>query len=107
MPLKSRFAALVALSCACFPLVLVPAGCGNSAGDSQKTVTERDRLTDMRTKSGGDWDKLSQDDKDYVLKMADGSESTARMLFNPLGGHGGPGVHPGGPGPGKSTGQGK
>jgi hypothetical protein len=79
-------------------------GCHSDAGqplsDTQKTSA--DRLATISKSSGGDWDKVSQEDKDYLIKnLANGDEHTAKMLIAPPpGAHGGPpGAPPGAGGP--------
>ena len=62
------------------------AGCHSDAGqplsDTQKQGA--DRLATISKTSGGDWDKVSQADKDYIIKnVANGDEHTARMLIAP------------------------
>lgn len=67
-------------------LGLILAGCatndmsddGLSAGDKQAA----NRLAEIAKTSGGDWNKLSQSDKDYLVNdVAHGSEQTAKMLL--------------------------
>lgn len=63
---------------------LVPlAGCSQSDdGLSTAQKQQADRLDEIAKKSGGDFDKLSATDKDYLLKnLADNNEKTARMLL--------------------------
>lgn len=70
------------------PSLLATAGCNSDDGkDSEKTNKDRDRLSQMREKSGGDWSKLSDADKAYVIDIAHGDENSAHMLFNPKGTH--------------------
>lgn len=72
--------------------LIVVAGCasndmtddGLSAGDKQNAS----RLTELAKASGGDWNKLSQSDKDYLVNdVAHGSEQTAKMLLQSKAGH--------------------
>ena len=72
---------LLILAVAVFTCALM--GCGESVPPpSEKTQKESSRLQDIKQKSGGDWNKLTPEDKDYLVKtLAQGSESTARMLL--------------------------
>lgn len=80
----ASFVVLASLSAVCATGIL---GCGSDSGqDAKKTVEERDRLSAIKAQSGGDWNKLSQSDKDYVLQLVHGSESSAKMLLSPPGG---------------------
>lgn len=57
-------------------------GCSNSAdGLKPAQVQESNRLDAIAQKTGGDWNKLTPDDKAYLLKASFGSESTAKMLL--------------------------
>ncbi len=72
-------------------------GCGNNPGDdgiSGKDKETSSRLDQVAKASGGDWEKLSQTDKDFLVKdVAQGSEQTAKMLLRNKAGQlsGGPG----------------
>lgn len=60
------------------------------------------RLDEITKKSGGDWEKLSAEEKEYMIKeVAQGSEQSARMLLQARGGRlkGTAGGPPGGPPP--------
>jgi len=70
-------------------------GCGSGGGESAETQKGADQLGDIKKRSGGDWEKLTAADKDFVIKLAHGSESTAKMLIGPPR-----------PGPGKPAGPG-
>ena len=79
------------------------AACGKSEGDdgmSKEQKVQSDRLHQIATKSGGDWDKLSQSEKDEVLVLVHGNEQSARMLLR--GASGGLRGQPGGA-PGRSA----
>jgi|GEM_PF-1841073 len=93
----------------CLPLAsLTLAGChsDNSAPLTATQVQSADRLGQIRHASGGDWEKLSAEDRDFLLKMANGNEHTARMLImTPSGGAAGKG--PGGGPMGMPPGAGK
>lgn len=73
-------------------------------GLSQQEQKMTDRLGEIAKSSGGDWDKLSQADRDYLVnEVSRGSETSARMLLQAKSGRlkakpGGPGgPTPGGP----------
>lgn len=80
-----------------FALAALIVGCGNNPGDdgiSGKDKETGSRLEQIAKASGGDWDKLSQADKDFLVKdVAQGSEQTAKMLLQSKAGRlsGGPG----------------
>ena len=72
--LGSAFA--VALMCGC--------GSKDDSAPSAETAKQADRLTQIQTKTNGDWGKLSDADKSYLVNdLAHGSESTAKMLLGP------------------------
>lgn len=54
-------------------------GQGDGLSDSQKATA--DKMQEIASKSSGDWDKLSQADKNEYLKATQGSEGAAKMLF--------------------------
>ncbi len=58
-------------------------GCrGSNDGMSSEQVQKADRLSEIATRSGGDWDKVPQSDRDYLIKMTpSGTEQSARMLL--------------------------
>lgn len=63
---------------------LVPTiGChGADDGLTDAQHQQADRLTEIAKKSDGDWEKVSQADRDYILKnITSGSEQSARMLI--------------------------
>src|SRR5947207_1164161 len=84
-----------------------PCGCKKAEdGLSSEQHQKGDRLTEIRAKANGNWDAISKDDQKFLLDMAYGNETSARMLlFKP----GGPGSRPpvGGPprGPGPAPGR--
>ncbi|HZO88378.1 MAG TPA: hypothetical protein VFB38_08560 [Chthonomonadaceae bacterium] len=87
----------VILLAAC--LVSVPvAGCHREDdGLSPKQRQTVDRLDEIAKKSGGDWDKVSQADRDYLVnEVAHGSEQSAKMMLMAKGGkmHANPGGPP-------------
>jgi len=63
---------------------LVLAGCGSSDGSSEKTKEQSSRLNEIQRKSGGDWAKLTDEDKNYLVnELAHGNENSAKMLLGP------------------------
>ena len=100
---KSRLiSTLVALSV----LALIPiTGCGKpDDGMNAEQQKKTDRIEEIAKKSDGDWNKVSQEDRDYLLKnVTGGSESSAKMLL--LGKAGKLGGGPGKGGPGGPPGQ--
>lgn len=70
---------LAAFAC----VVLV--GCGDrEPGPSADTQKQSDRLSEIQKRSGGDWSKLTPEDRDYLVKdLAHGSETGAKMLLGP------------------------
>ncbi len=59
-------------------------GCSNRSADTGMTTTQlqsADRLSHIAQKTGGNWDKLSADDKSFLLKQGWGNEATARMIL--------------------------
>jgi hypothetical protein len=62
----------------------IVAGCSHNSSDtgvSPKEAQTANRLDDIASKSGGDWNKLSPSDKAYLLQISSGSESTAKMVL--------------------------
>lgn len=81
-------------------LALLPTGGlhGCKRADDGLTPQQRqtgDRLSEIAKKTDGDWNRLSEADRDFLLKMSHGSEPSARMLL--LGAAGKIGGRPGGP----------
>jgi hypothetical protein len=66
-------------------LALGLAGCGkDDSAPSDQTVKQSSRLEDIQRKSGGDWNKISDDDKKFLVQeLGPGSESKAKMLLGP------------------------
>ena len=64
---------------------LIAAGCGDhEAAPSAETQQQSTKLEDIEQRSGGDWNKLTAADKDYMVNtLAHGSEASARMLLGP------------------------
>lgn len=73
---------IAAIIFAAIPIITIT-GCShsNDGGLQPAQVQKANRLDDIAQKSGGDWNKLSPDDKAYMLKAGYGSESTARMIL--------------------------
>lgn len=76
----------IALLCASFVLatmaIVFVSGCqqqNNGLDKSEQRMA--DRLTEIARKSGGDWNKVSQADKDYVVnQICHGSVQSAEIL---------------------------
>lgn len=84
-------------------------GCGK-AEDGLSTTQEKTgaRLSEIAKKTDGSWDRLTPEDKDFVLNdMAKGNEASARMLLLGAAGKigGRPGGPPGGPAGGPPSGR--
>lgn len=66
-------------------LAIVLAGCGNNMSDDglpDKDKQAASRLDQIAKQSGGDWERVSQADRDYLVKeISMGSEPSARMLL--------------------------
>lgn len=72
--LLAAFASVLAL-----PII----GCSKADdGMNSEQVQKADRLTEIAKKSDGDWSKVSQSDRDYILKdVTHGDEAAAKMLM--------------------------
>lgn len=72
--------------------LLVPAlsGCAPSDdGLSEQQKQTGDRLNELGKKTGGDWNKLTPADRDYLVKeMFHGNERTAKIALQGYGGQG-------------------
>jgi hypothetical protein len=71
-----------------FPLavlvcVATGSGCGDSDGRSDATVKTSDQLQDITNRSGGDWNKLTPQDKAFMLNLTHGSEASAKLMLSP------------------------
>jgi len=83
-----------------FAVAALAIGCGNNPGNDGVSAKDKEmgsRLDQIAKASGGDWEKLSQADKDFLTKdVAHGSEQTAKMLLQSKAGKmsGGPGGQP-------------
>jgi hypothetical protein len=65
-------------------LALLPSlGCNRmDDGMSSEQVQKADRLSEIARKSDGAWEKVSQADRDYILKeVTHGDEQSAKMLL--------------------------
>lgn len=62
---------------------LAVAGCASK--DDGLDASQRqvgDKFSEIVQRSGGDWDKLTAEDRDFLVnKMANGNENAARMMF--------------------------
>src|ERR1017187_5700776 len=106
---------VISLLAACSIAGLIPmTGCSKpDDGMSSDQQKKTDRIDEIAKKSEGNWDKVPQADRDYLLQnVTSGSEASARMLLlgkaGKLGGgpgKGGPGGAP--PGPPSSEAPGK
>jgi|SRR5271166_352028 len=88
----------------CLGLAFAVLGCSSSGGPPLNAEQEHQasQLDELAKKSGGDWDKLSDADKQAMIQIG-GSEQGAKMLLlgkaGKVGRHGPPGQGgPGGPG---------
>jgi hypothetical protein len=97
-----------------FAVVLAAAisavGCNRNGDDglSQAQHDQNQRITDIAKKAGGDWTRVSQADRDYILKNATGGdEGSAKMMVFMKAGKspGGPGGGTPGAAPGGTTGR--
>jgi len=63
-------------------LLGISTGCSQqSTGETATHLQAANRIDSIAQKSGGDWNKLSPDDKAFLLKLSYGSESSARMIL--------------------------
>lgn len=60
-------------------------GCGEKEPEpSKETQQQADRLSKIRTSSGGDWNKVSDADKEWLIKeVCFGNEGSAKMMVSP------------------------
>lgn len=73
--------ARLALLATCLGLLLF--GCKSDSGLDEKQQAQASRLDRIVKTSGGEWSRVSPADRDYLVKeLAQGSETTARMLFS-------------------------
>lgn len=64
-----------------FVAVLFGCAPSNDDGVSDKDRQAASRLDEIVKKSGGDWEKISQGDRDYLVnEIAQGSEISAKKL---------------------------
>lgn len=77
---------------------LMVGGCGNNMSDdglSKDQQQASSRIDKIAKESGGDWSKVSQADRDYLVnEVSMGSEETAKRMIQ---GHNGQALSPGGP----------
>ncbi len=59
-------------------------GCHKSGDDMTPTEQKQaSRLDEIAKKTGGDWNKLTPEDRQYLVKdISQGSEQSARMLLS-------------------------
>lgn len=58
------------------------AGCGkNGEGLDRSQTAMADRMKDIVSRSGGDWQKVSDTDRQYLIGLANGDERAAQMSF--------------------------
>lgn len=89
--IQALFAAVAALG-------LLGAGCSRDDGLKPEERKMASRLDEITKRSGGDWNKLSAEDRRYLIQdISRGSEQSARMLLMARGGRlrGTPGSAPG------------
>ncbi|HWA84256.1 MAG TPA: hypothetical protein VG820_12505 [Fimbriimonadaceae bacterium] len=61
---------------------LALAGCSSGTGLTKEDETRASRLDQIAKQSGGDWDKVSDADKQYVInEISRGSEESAKRLI--------------------------
>lgn len=76
-------------------------GCSSKDdGLSTEQHQTQDRFTQIMQKTNGDWEKLSNDDKKFIIDdLSHGNEDSAKMMFKmrAMRGQGAPGGGPGGP----------
>jgi hypothetical protein len=88
----------------CLCLACIVAGCSNNGASGPPLNSEQEKqssqLDEIAKKSGGDWNKLSDADKQAMIQIG-GSEQGAKMLLlgksGKIGRHGPPGGPSGGP----------
>lgn len=96
--------AILSMSLLVLPL-LSTTGCSKSDdGMSSQQQEKANRLDTIARQSGGDWEKVSQADRDYLVKeLSSGNEASAKMLLLAKAGKltmaPGGGPKPGGPPP--------
>lgn len=57
-------------------------GCNHDSGLNPTQEKTANRLDEIVKKSGGDWEKLSESDRDFLIKeVAHGNEQSARTLL--------------------------
>lgn len=95
--LSSPRAALLTAVAVLLPVGGLLAGCSrDNDGLSAEQRQAGDRLSEIARKTDGDWNKLTEADRDFLVnQMSHGNEQSARMLL--LGAAGKIGGRPGGP----------
>lgn len=82
--MKSRTLLIVALVVlAAVAGVVNLRACSNSSGGlSREQVQKADRLHDIAKRTGGDWNRLTPEEKQFLVnELAYGNEQSARMLL--------------------------
>jgi hypothetical protein len=94
------------LSALALGVLLLPVGCHKDDGLKSEDKDKAARYADIIKKSGGDWDKISQADKDYITTtFANGDEKTAQIIVANTKAHQHPRATPGAGPPGGTPGQ--
>ena len=77
-------------------------GCEGEPPVSEKTKQQSNRLAEIRQRTGFDWNKATDDDKQFLKEACNGDEGCAKqLLYRPK-----PGQRPGGPNGGPNGGPG-
>ena len=85
-------------------LVVGIIGCNSEPPVSEETRKQSDKLSEIRTRTGFNWDKATDADKQFLRDTCSGNEGCAKqLLYKPQ--QGGPSRRPtpGGPPPGPPT----
>lgn len=70
------------LAMVCLGLAMPLAGCHQDENAlSPEEEKKSDRLDEIAKKTGGDWAKVTPEDKDYILKNLAHDENSAKMLL--------------------------
>ncbi|MCS6859209.1 MAG: hypothetical protein NZT92_02675 [Abditibacteriales bacterium] len=89
-------AAIVVLIAAVLALTL--RGCGRTSdGLSPQQVQAGNRLQEIAARTGGDWNKLSPEERAFLMQLSHNNERSARMLLLNAARTGPPSPTPGGP----------
>lgn len=79
-----KLTAYLGITLALFSASISLVGCGEKEPEpSKETVVQSDRLTKIRESSGGDWDKVSEADKQWIItEVCFGNEGSAKMMIS-------------------------